>query len=254
MGHQYLDLDGHTNAVGGRPDERHGFQGGWTHGVTVFCGGVPHDVRPPKETTNHGTVLFTSASLRPNLEDELRIKSCSDGEREGRSGSQAHWTHPAHDDVQLDELNHGTILATFPHLRPDLSYEGRTNAAGGRATERLGARGSFTPGRAIRAGGPARDVPVPAPILNRGTVLFTLATLACDAAAAAAPALKPGTTDERVGRAGSFEHGDAHLRMPTAADAALWREDGQRGGRRYAGGHWLAGASVMAGGAPVYAA
>lgn len=49
---------------------------------------MPHDVRPPKDVTNHGTVLYTSETLRPNMSDELRIKSCSDGEREGRSGSQ----------------------------------------------------------------------------------------------------------------------------------------------------------------------
>lgn len=244
----YKDLDGHCKP--GYPLEREGLSS-WTHGVTVFAGGVPHDVPPPPDQPNHGMVLHTSATLKPDLRGELQLKpGVAVAERQGPIGAQPHWKRPAHDDVQPETANHGTVLATFPHLKPSIAYEARTNVAGGRPTERLGARGSFTPGVRIFAGGAPRDVPVSAE-LDHGTVLFESALLRPDMSQG--PWTKPGTDGERQGRCGSFEAGDAHLRMPSAAEAALWREAGQKGGRRFGPGHFLAGTSVLCGSTPVFA-
>ncbi|KAG5177301.1 hypothetical protein JKP88DRAFT_226597 [Tribonema minus] len=239
----YKDLDGHTKP--GHPLEREGYSA-WAHGVTVFAGGVPHDVPVPHDQANHGTVLYTSATLAPDMRGELRLKTGAVDERQGVSGAQPHWIRPAHDAV-APELNHGTVLATFPHLQPNMAYSYRTNIAGGRPTERLGVRGGFTPGVVICAGGAARDVPIAAE-RHHGTVLYTSAALRPDASQE--PRLKQGTCYERQGRVGSFEHGDAHLRMPSAADAALWKEAGQKGGRRFAEGHYLAGTTIFAGTVP----
>eukprot|EP00953_Heterococcus_sp_UTEX-ZZ885_P019982 11162-Heterococcus_DN1.PRE.1 len=152
-GKQFFDLDGAYNPAVGRTEERVGFAGGFTHGVTVFGGGVPHDVRPPKARKDHGIVLFSSSILKPDLSHVLRIKPGTEDERQGRCGSFEHSLPKSRDTpVQLQELNHGTVLNVCPSLHPDLSYEGKTNIVGKRETERLGSRGGFTAGVRIWSG------------------------------------------------------------------------------------------------------
>ncbi|KAG5177299.1 hypothetical protein JKP88DRAFT_87063 [Tribonema minus] len=211
-----------------------------------------HYVPLSRNNENHGTVLFTSSTLKPDLSEVPLTKPGTDGERLGRSALfRSRARRPLRDvPVDLAEPNRGTVLCTCPHLQPNMAYSYRTNVAGGRPTERLGVRGGFTPGVVTRAGGPACDVPVAAAPVDRGTVLYTSAALRPDESQELR--LKQGTSDERQGRVGSFEHGDAHLRMPTAAEAALWKEAGQKGGRRFAPGHFLAGTTVFAGCVPAY--
>ena len=90
-------------------------------------------------------------------------------------------------------------------------------------------------------------------ITNRGTVLFTTDELHADRGHDGM--VKPGTTDERYSRIGSFEHGDAHLRYQSAADALKWHEAGQKSSsiRRCAPGHYNAGVTILGGGMPAYA-
>jgi hypothetical protein len=249
-GIQYKDNDGHTNNDGGRPDERHGYQGSWTHGVTILCGGVPHDVRPSKEVDNHGIVLFESHKVKPDLTELPLIKPGTADERQGKFALFPHRVSPTQNKFDEVELNHGTVLGTFPNLRADMSYEGKTNVIGGRPSERLGTRGGFTHGVRIFRGGLPRDI-LPPKEVNPGIVLYTSSILKADMSHELK--IKPGTSEERQGRCGSFEHGDLHLRMPTYEDAQLWIEAGQKkGGRRYAPGHFLAGTSILAGTIPSY--
>lgn len=249
LGKQFSDNDGHMNSFGGRPDERHGLQGSYTHGVTIFSGGVPHDVRPPKYSDNCGTLLYSSTVCKPDMRDQLKVKPGTADERQGPIGLQAHRTKSASDDLQPDQLNHGIVLASFPHLKPNMCYGGYNNACGGRPYERLGKRGGFLPGVQINRGGVACSS-VLSQELNHGTVLFTSNLLKPDHSHD--PLIKPGTSDERQGRCGSFEHGDIHLSMPTVEDAKLWKEAGQKDIRRFAPGHYLAGVTIMKGMQPTY--
>lgn len=200
-----------NNAVGGRPDERRGLRGGYSHGVIIFAGGIPHDVKPPKEL-NHGTVLATCPDLRCDDSHELQIKPGTEDERVGR-GYSFNYTPALHSDVpvQLQELNHGTVLHTFDNLKPDLSYEGSTNII--RPTERVSKKGGFIAGVRVLRGGPARDVRPPRDLSNHGTVLAVYPDLKCDDSHELQ--IKPGTEDERVGRGYSFNYTPAlHSEMP----------------------------------------
>ncbi|KAG5185741.1 hypothetical protein JKP88DRAFT_311261 [Tribonema minus] len=254
-----------------------GTRGSWQHGVTVFAGGAPHDMRPPFDTVvNSGTVLFTSETLRPDLSSVPLTKPGWPGERVGRSGSQPHRHARSHSADAASAAaaaaaaapDRGTVLGEWPHLQPAAADAGM-NVVGGRPTERRGARGSFTPGSRILAGGPARaSLPLLPPpegddadddddVPDRGRVLSSCERLTPDLSGAAR--CKPGTRgEERWGRVGSFEGGATRLRMPSAADAARWREDdggAHKGvGRRFGPAHYLAGTTVLSGGAPTYKA
>jgi hypothetical protein len=220
----------------------------------VFGGGVPHDVRPPKARKDHGTVLFCSSILKPDLSHELRIKPGTEDERQGRCGSFEHSQPKSRDTpVQLQELNHGTVLNTCPSLHPDLSYEGKTNIAGKRETERLGSRGGFTAGVRIWAGGAARKTVTPVPetaAINRGTVLHESATLKPDMSLE--QRYKAGTDGaEREGSVGGFQHGGP-LRKFSGHSAEKWALDTKQGARRFGQGHYCAGVTQWRGIVPAY--
>lgn len=249
-------IQGHTEGLAGRKDQpgkRHSYQA-FTSGVKVFSGGAPKDVRPKPDGVNRGTVLFVSdlPCMQPNHQHDLKIKP---GTLDERQGMHAYERNPCvNRDVpyQLQELNHGTVLHVYPELKPDLSYEGKTNVIGGRPIERWGARGSFTSGAPIWAGGASRQVPVPTELTNRGSVLFTSDDLRADRSRELRT--KSCTTDERQGRFGSFVAGETRLRMPSAAAALDWTESssGKPAARRGAPGHYLAGVTVLSGGQPAY--
>ncbi|CAN0459967.1 unnamed protein product, partial [Discosporangium mesarthrocarpum] len=110
-------------------------------------------------------------------------------------------------DVPLEkDINHGTVLFTSTKLKPDLSGEALTNVAGGRPSERLGTRGSFTSGAKVWLGGVPRDVPIEKEI-DHGTVLFTSSELKPDLRGEARTNVVGGRPDERFGTRGSFTRG-----------------------------------------------
>lgn len=233
-----------------QPTKRHSY-------TRIFSGGTPRDVRPPQtDGINRGTVLFTSdlPQMQPNHQRDLRIKPGTLYERQGVHSYERNPSANRDVPYQLQELNHGTVLYVYPQLKPDCSYEGKSNVIGGRATERWSARGSFTAGSRIWAGGSAHLVSVPVEATNRGSVLFTADSLHADRSRDLR--VKSCTTDERQGRFGSFEAGESRLRMPSAAAALGWTEpaSGKPVARRGAPGHFLAGVTVLAGGQPTYAA
>lgn len=248
-GNQYMDNDGHFNEVCGRPDERHGYQGSFTHGVTVFRGGVPKPSTAVDEIVDHGIVLFTSSTLK---HDTSVLPSMKPGTSERFSSSSrfpVSVNRKVYSEASLPEKNNAIVLATYPNLKVDTSYLGLTNIVGGRPTERRSLRGGVIHGIRRFRGGEPRDVPIPRSI-DHGTVLYTSKTLNPNLSSELH--IKPGTSDERQGRVGSFEHGDLHLHMPTKEEAAMWIEPGQKGGRRYGCGHYLAGASTLLGAHPAY--
>ncbi|CAN0002664.1 unnamed protein product [Ectocarpus fasciculatus] len=165
-------------------------------------------------------------------------------------------------DVPLEtEIDHGKVLFVSAVHKPDLSAEARTNAV--RPSERLGARGRFTPGGRRWAGGKPRDVPLPR-LRDPGTILFE------SDSERSRPSLSfsgetnvsGGREDERHGRLGSFEHGVVEARGgPLQMQAAfaselelLWHEGGQKENkyRRCGPSHFVAGVSILSGGMPVY--
>lgn len=197
-----------TNVVGGRPTERLGARGGFTPGVRCWQGGEPGDV-PLEAKINPGTVLSTYSGLKPDKSGEARTNAVRPTERLGSRGSFTPGVRcflggkPR--DVPLEaETNPGTVLFTYPDLRPDTSDEAHTNVVGGRPTERLGSRGSFTPGLKRMLGGVPRDVPLEQKI-NPGTILFTYPHMKPDLSGEARiNAVRP---TERLGTRGSFTPG-----------------------------------------------
>lgn len=105
-----------------------------------------------------------------------------------------------------DDTHRGKVLFVSSTLKPDLSSEARTNVIGGRPTERLGVRGSFTPGSKKRfLGGTPRDMPLGAGTISPGEVLFVSSIHKPDMSGEArVNAVRP---DERLGSRGSFTPG-----------------------------------------------
>jgi len=242
--------EGLVNDIGARPEERRGLEGGFTHGVTIFRGGVPHHKYSvgELETVNRGTVLGTFPNLKPNMNYEESYKPGT-AFRE-RQGMRSMWRMPrkSQDQPIEKELDHGKVLHHYPHLKPDLSWEVQTNVVGGRPMERRGVNGGFKRGRPIWSGGCARDMPMDKEIMNHGTILFRSSEPHMMPDRSHLPAAKIGTEDERSGRHGSFEHGDPHLHfdLPTREQ---WMEKGQVNiSRRCSQGHFASGCTVMAGG------
>lgn len=203
-----------TNVIGGRPTERLGSRGSFTPGGRRWLGGSPRDV-PLEAEIDHGKVLFVSKTLKPDLSGEARTNQVRPDERLGSRGGFTPGVRimsggPSRADGPLEvEFNHGTVLFVSPTLKPDTSDEARTNVVGGRPTERLGSRGSFTPGSKKRwLGGRPRDVPLETEI-NHGKVIFTSSVLKPNMSDEARTNVVGGRPTERLGAAhgGRFNPG-----------------------------------------------
>eukprot|EP00903_Cladosiphon_okamuranus_P012313 g11545.t1 len=83
--------------------------------------------------------------------------------------------------------------------KPDLSYLPTFNVAGGRPDERCGTHGSFTRGVRIMSGGPAREMPLEADVVDHGKVLFVSSTLKPDLSGEARTNTAAGRPTERLG-------------------------------------------------------
>lgn len=112
--------------------------------------------------------------------------------------------------------------------KPDMSYLPTFNIIGGRPDERRGTQGSFKPGVRIMSGGPARDVPLEADQVDRGTVLFVSSTLKPDMSGQARTnATRP---DERLGSHGRFSPGSQRRWLGGAPrDVPVERDQVDRG-------------------------
>lgn len=210
------DLSGEarTNVVGGRPTERLGVRGSFTPGSKKrFLGGTPRDM-PIGATINPGKVLFVSSTHKPDMSGEARVNAVRPDERLGSRGSFTPGVRvmsggPRGRDGAPAKAtcNHdggAVVLHVSTTLKPDLSGEAGYNAVGGRPTERLGSRGSFTPGGRAWLGGAPRDVPLEASV-NPGKVLFVSSVHKPDLSGEARTnAVRP---DERLGTRGSFTPG-----------------------------------------------
>ncbi|CAN0216156.1 unnamed protein product, partial [Phaeothamnion confervicola] len=73
-----------TNVVGGRPKERLGEQGGFTHGVVIHHKN-PGDLVNLREE-QHGVVLHNSSTLVPDERFELKTNMVRPDERYGEHG------------------------------------------------------------------------------------------------------------------------------------------------------------------------
>ncbi|CAM9405973.1 unnamed protein product [Scytosiphon promiscuus] len=202
------------NDIGGRPEERFGTRGSFTHGIRVMSGGPARDV-PLEAEIDHGKVLFTCSTLKPDLSGESRtnVVGGRPTERLGLRGGFTPGTNKTFlggvpRDVPLEaEIDHGKVLFTCSALKPDRSGEARTNVAGGRPTERLGLRGGFTPGiHKTFLGGVPRDVPPKAEI-DHGKVLFASSAIKPDLSCLPTFNVAGGRPDERFGTRGSFTPG-----------------------------------------------
>mmetsp|Transcript_20558 Transcript_20558/g.30438 ORF Transcript_20558/g.30438 Transcript_20558/m.30438 type:complete len:275 (-) Transcript_20558:145-969(-) len=250
-GNQYKDKYGFTNEEGGRPDERKGFQGSFTHGVTIYYGGVPRDVPFVSDYLDHGIVLNICPNIAPDLSDLPTLKPGTD-ERFSYSNRFVNRAMKHKNVAVLEEdSNHGTVLNTCPNLKPNFDYLGKTNVIGERPTERLSLSAGFNPGLGPLMTGRKREYPKPK-TYPEATVLYTSDKIHPNLSQV--PCIKDGTEDERYGRIGSFETGvnGLAIHMPTKEDAELWVELGQKGGRRFSQGHFIAGVTTLAGTHPVY--
>lgn len=159
-----------------------------------------------------GDETQTTAAAKPDL-SYLPTFNVTGGRPDERFGTQGSFTPGVRimsggqaSDVPVDTEtpNHGTVLFVSGTHKPDLSGEGRTNAAAGRPTERLGSA-RFTPGAKTFLGGAPCDVPVDAETTNHGKVLFVSSVHKSDRSAEARTnATRPG---ERFGVYGRFTPG-----------------------------------------------
>ena len=202
------------NVAGGRPDERCGTRGSFTHGVRIMSGGPAREVPLDAEAVDHGEVLFMSSTHKPDRSGEARTNAVG-GRPTERLGSSRFtpgaktFRGGAPRDVPLEAefLDHGKVLFVSSVHKPDMSGEARTNAV--RPTERLGSHGRFTPGARRWLGGQPRDVPQ-ARVRNPGTVIYQSSTLAqpdLSAIMAEETNVVGGRPEERRGVHGSFTHG-----------------------------------------------
>ncbi|CAN0024557.1 unnamed protein product [Laminaria digitata] len=211
-----LSDEARTNVVGGRPTERLGTRGSFTPGSKKrFLGGTPRDMPLGTETINPGTVLFVSSTHKPDLSG-VPSTNVVGGRPTERWGSRGSFTPgarvmsggPRSDAPAKASSNHAgnaVVLRVSTTLKPDLSGEARYNTVGGRPTERLGSRGSFTPGaRATWLGGAPRDVPLEATV-NPGKMLFVSSVHKPDLSGEARTNMA--RPDERMGTRGSFTPG-----------------------------------------------
>ncbi|CAM9540070.1 unnamed protein product, partial [Hapterophycus canaliculatus] len=260
------------NVAGGRPNERFGTRGSFTRGVRIMSGGPPRDMPFEAATgpTSPGKVLSVSSVHKPDLSGELRanVVGGRPNERLGARGSFTpgvrRWAggEPREVPVERETVDHGKVLFVSSGHKSDTTYSALTNIAGGRPTERLGARGSFTPGVRHWAGGEPRDIPLPR-VRDPGTVIFVSSSegLRPSTSYAGETNVSGGREYERRGRLGSFEHGVVEvaggpLRMPSNSEREreLWHEGGQKENRyrRCGPGHFVAGVSILSGGMPIY--
>lgn len=212
-----LSLEARTNVVGGRPTERLGSRGSFTPGNRKrFLGGTPRDV-PLAAPINPGKVLFVSSIHQPDLSGEARVNAVRPTERLGSHGRftpgvrvMSGGPRPRSVDAPVKTSpNHGNgavVLHVSTTLKPDMSGEARFNSVGGRPTERLGSRGSFTPGARAWLGGAPGDVPLETG-LNPGKVLFVSSVHKADLRGEAHTNLVGGRPTERLGSRGSFTPG-----------------------------------------------
>lgn len=206
-----MSAEARTNVVGGRPTERLGFHGSFTPGSRRWLGGSPRYV-PLEAEIDHGKVLFVSKTLKPDLSGEARTNQVRPAERLGSRGRFTAGVRimsggPSRDVPLETECNPGKVLFVSSTLIPDMSDEARTNVIGGRPMERLGSRGSFTPGTKKRwLGGDAREVPLEAEI-DHGKVMFTSSALKPDMSDEACTNVVGGRPTERLGAHGRFNPG-----------------------------------------------
>eukprot|EP00903_Cladosiphon_okamuranus_P012318 g11550.t1 len=259
------------NVAGGRPTERRGLRGSFTCGVRIMSGGPARDVPLLAEAVDHGKVLFVSSTLKPDLSGEARTNAVG-GRPSERLGSRGRFTPGAkstflgggrrHVPVETRTVDPGNVLFVSSVHKPDLSFSTTTNAVGGRPSERLGSRGSFTTGVQYLRGGHPRDVPL-ARRRDPGTVIYQSSTLAqpdLSAIVEEETNVAGGRAGERRGKRGSFNHGVVEgkggpLQMQAAsALEELWLDIGQTENkyRRCGPSHFVAGVSILSGGMPVY--
>ena len=257
------------NVAGGRPTERRGLRGSFTRGVRIMSGGPAREVPLHVEAVDHGKVLFVSSTLKPDLSGEARTNAVG-GRPTERLGSSRFTPGaktfrggaPRHVPLEAGTVDPGTVLFVSSVHRPDLSYSARNNAVGGRPNERLGSRGSFTPGVRCLRGGKPRDVPL-ARRRDPGTVLYESSTPVqpdLSAIVEEETNVAGGRADERRGKRGSFNHGIVEgkggpLQLQAAsALEELWLDIGQAENkyRRCGPSHFVAGVSILSGGMPVY--
>lgn len=218
-----MSHEARTNPV--RPTERLGSTSSFTPGAKRWLGGLPRNVSLEKEI-DHAAVLFTYPELKPDMSCEAHTNAVRPTERWGSKGSftpgAKRWLGGLPRNVSLEKkIDPGTILFTYPDLKPDMSREARTNAT--RPDERLGTTGSFTrPDIRRFLGGEPRDIPLEAEI-DHGTILFTYPDLKPNMSGEART--NPVRPDERLGTNGSFAPGrHLHWRGGEPREVARERE------------------------------
>lgn len=141
---------------------------------------------------DHGKVLYFSTLKQNKPTEHVRVLVLGGGE--------------PHDSPVPLERKHGKVLFQSSRYSPDLRFEGRTNVAGNRPTERVGSVGGFQRGVDIRAGGVPRDIAIDDEA-DHGTVLFTSSKWAPDMSCEGSGNVAGGRPGERHGSCGGFGKG-----------------------------------------------